>query len=63
MQVLDCEGLEGRLLSSSYTPSRSDPRCAAMLDALTALFSEHSVDGVVRMEYDTNVYYGRPEID
>jgi hypothetical protein len=34
-----------------------------MLDALTALFSEHSVDGVVRMEYDTNVYYGRPEID
>lgn len=51
-QVLDYEGLEGRLLSSSYTPSRSDPTCPAMLDSL---------DGTVRMEYQTDAF-GKPKI-
>jgi SAM-dependent methyltransferase len=59
-QVLDYRGLEGRLLSSSYTPPRDDPRCPPMLDALMTLFGEHSIDGVVRIDYDTKVYYGRP---
>ena len=61
-QVLDYEGLEGRLLSSSYTPSRSDLRSPAMLDSLAALFEAHAAHGVVRMVYDTNVYYSRTGI-
>ena len=60
-QILDYQGLEGRLLSSSYAPPRSDPTCPTMLEALGILFAEHSVDGRVRMEYDTNVYFGRPD--
>ena len=62
-QVLDYEGLEGRLLSSSYAPTRGDPRCTAMLDALGTLFAEHAIEGRVRMEYDSNVYYGQPELE
>ena len=58
-QLLGYEALEGRLLSSSYMPTREDASCPAMLAALTALFREHEVDGTVGMEYDTEVYYGQ----
>jgi len=58
-QLLGYAALEGRLLSNSYMPTREDPNCPAVLAALTALFREHAIDGTVRMEYDTEVYYGR----
>jgi SAM-dependent methyltransferase len=56
--LLGYEALEGRLLSSSYMPTREDPNGPAMLTALAALFGEHATDDTVKMEYDTEVYYG-----
>jgi len=58
-QVFDCEGLKGRLLSSSYAPEPGDPRYAPMLEVLGKLFTEHQTGGKVVFEYDTLVYYGR----
>ena len=33
-----------------------------MLDSLAALFEAHAAGGIVRIVYDTNVYYSRPGI-
>jgi SAM-dependent methyltransferase len=58
-QVFDFEGLQGRLLSSSYAPEAGHPKHAPMLDALDKIFREHQTNGKVTFEYDTTVYYGR----
>jgi SAM-dependent methyltransferase len=60
-QVVDYQGLKGRLLSSSYTPEEGDPHREAMLLELQHLFDRHQQDGSVRIEYDTEVYIGRPQ--
>jgi len=57
-QDFDYEGLEGRLRSSSYTPEVGHPNHAPMLDELRKLFEEHQVNGRVRFEYTTTIYYG-----
>jgi ubiquinone/menaquinone biosynthesis C-methylase UbiE len=58
-QRLSYEALEGRLLSSSYAPERGEPSCASMLADLRRIFDEFQENGLVRMEYDTNIYFGR----
>jgi ubiquinone/menaquinone biosynthesis C-methylase UbiE len=58
-QTLDLEGLEGRLLSSSYVPLGDSPEYASMLADLHALFNSYQENGSVRMEYDTEVYYAQ----
>jgi SAM-dependent methyltransferase len=58
-QLFDYAGLEGRLLSSSYTPDANSPHYAEMLRALKVLFEECRENGVVSFDYDTNVYFGR----
>jgi SAM-dependent methyltransferase len=58
-QTFDLAGLRGRLLSSSYTPAKDDPRREPMLAALPELFDRHQVGGQVAFEYDTYAYYGR----
>lgn len=58
-QTLDLEGLRARLVSSSYTPAPGQPGHAEMLEALAALFAQHQVAGLVAMDYDTLVFYGR----
>jgi SAM-dependent methyltransferase len=58
-QVFDCEGLKGRLLSSSYAPEPGHPKHAPMLERLKAIFDQYQVNGKVVFEYDTAVYYGR----
>lgn len=57
-QVLDFEGLKGRLMSSSYAPQPGHPRHAPMIEALRALFRQHELDGGVTFEYETRVYLG-----
>ena len=57
-QEFDLDGLEGRLLSSSYAPGPGHARHEAMIAALRVLFSDHQVEGRVRFEYDTEVYLG-----
>ena len=62
-QRLDLEGLAGRLLSSSYAPAPGHPRHAPMMEALRRLFAEHEEDGVVWMDYDTEIFVGRLDRD
>jgi len=58
-QMFDYEGLEGRLLSSSYAPETGQRGHDAMLGELRALFDKYQEDGTVAFAYDTSVYYGR----
>jgi len=58
-QDLGYEALDGRLLSSSYAPQPGEPECEPMLDELRQIFDEHQAGGLVRMEYDTSIYFGK----
>ena len=58
-QVFDFEGLKGRFLSASYAPEPDHPNFEPMLADLRRLFDAHQVDGVVTIEYDTEVFYGQ----
>jgi SAM-dependent methyltransferase len=57
-QVLDYTALEGRLLSSSYSPARNSSGYDAMISDLKALFNKHRQQGVITLQYDTKVYVG-----
>jgi SAM-dependent methyltransferase len=60
-QGFDYPALEGRLLSSSYTPQSDDAGYASMLRELRRIFDSHQVNGRVTFEYNTCVYYGQWE--
>lgn len=57
-QSFDYEGLQGRLLSSSYAPLDGHPNHEPMLQCLREIFAEHQEQGMVRFEYETQVYFG-----
>jgi SAM-dependent methyltransferase len=59
-QILDFEGLKGRLMSSSYAPQPGAPDYAPMMERLRALFEAHAQGGRIVMPYETLVYFGRP---
>ena len=59
-QEVDYTGLEGRLLSSSYTPTSDHANYDTMLRELRRIFDAHQIDDRVSLEYNTLVYYGRP---
>ncbi|MFX0166111.1 MAG: class I SAM-dependent methyltransferase [Candidatus Hodarchaeota archaeon] len=58
-QDLDFNGLKGRLLSVSYIPLEGGPNYEKMLDELKMIFEENMKNGRVRIEYDTEIYYGK----
>lgn len=58
-QDFDYASLEGRLLSSSYAPQEGDASHEPMLADLRRIFDTYQHSGFVRMEYDTNIYFGR----
>ncbi len=58
-QEFDYPALEGRLLSSSYTPQAGDPAYPPMLRELRRMFDAHQANGRVTFEYDTRMYYGQ----
>ncbi|WP_118972977.1 class I SAM-dependent methyltransferase [Taibaiella koreensis] len=57
-QVFDYEGLEGRLLSSSYMPAAGEEGYEAMLADLRILFDGYQEDGCITIHYETRVYSG-----
>lgn len=57
VQVLDLEGVKGRLRSSSYTPAESDPRFGPMMEKLESIFAEHNESDRIQVLYDTNIFY------
>ena len=58
-QEFDYAGLEGRLLSSSYTPGLNHPNYFAMLLELRRIFDAHQAGGRVAFEYNTRLYFGQ----
>jgi ubiquinone/menaquinone biosynthesis C-methylase UbiE len=58
-QKFDYTALEGRLLSSSYTPPVGHPAHEPMLSELRRIFETYQRGGAVLMEYDTNLYFGQ----
>jgi SAM-dependent methyltransferase len=57
-QVLDRIGLRGRLLSASYAPKSGHPAHESMLAALDELFDRCQSNGIVRMDYRTELFLG-----
>lgn len=57
-QEFDCEGLAGRLRSSSFIPTPGAPNYEPMMAELRRIFDAHNQDGRVRLEYSTHVYFG-----
>jgi SAM-dependent methyltransferase len=60
-QDLDFEGLKGRLLSVSYIPLEGALNYDNMLKELYEVFTTYEREGKVRLEYDTEIYYGKLE--
>lgn len=58
VQLLDLDGFQARLLSSSYLPGDGHPRRGEMLAAAERLFIDHRRDGRIRLEYDCEVHLG-----
>ena len=58
-QVVDFDGLRGRLTSASYAPVPGHPNHEPMMRELAAIYERHQQDGRVRIVYDTKVFYGR----
>ena len=58
-QIFNYEGVEGRLLSSSYAPQPGHPNHAPMLRELRRIFDLHQQRGRVNIEYTTRMFYGQ----
>lgn len=58
-QAFDFEGLKGRLLSSSYMPTKDDAGYEPMINDLRRLFNKYQQDELITINYDTKVYVGR----
>jgi SAM-dependent methyltransferase len=59
VQSFDLAGVQGRLLSSSYTPEAGHPEHEPMLGKLAGIFQECQIDGRIEFVYTTRMYFGR----
>ncbi len=59
VQELDYDGLQGRLLSSSYAPEAGHRDHEAMIRELRRIFDRYQVNDHITMEYNTRIFYGR----
>jgi len=60
-QELDFTRFKGRVLSSSYIPLSDNPIFPKMILELEDLFNKHQRNGIIRIEYDTEIYLGKLE--
>ncbi len=60
-QTFDFEGLKGRLLSSSYTPTKDHANYKPMIGQLKNIFERNNKFGKVEFIYNTELYFGRLE--
>ncbi len=58
-QILDFEGLKGRLMSSSYAPEPGTAQYPPMIAGLREVFDRHARGGEVTMPYATLVYFAQ----
>jgi SAM-dependent methyltransferase len=57
-QEFDFVGLQGRLLSSSYSPQPGHPNHLPMMAELRRIFDAHQKNGTIEFQYETRLYYG-----
>ena len=57
-QHFDYEGLEGRLLSSSYVPRKGENKFDNMIKELHLIFKKWNKNEKVTIQYDTKMFYG-----
>ena len=57
-QVVDLDGLKGRLLSSSYFPQPEHPSFPQTIAIVEDMYKRHQVDDRVSIEYKTILYVG-----
>lgn len=55
-QVLDLQGLKGRLLSSSYCP-KSGEEHNKLMEKMGQIFDKHQVNNEIEFEYETQIYW------
>jgi SAM-dependent methyltransferase len=55
-QLLDLEGLKGRVLSSSYMPDETHPDHEFMMYCLRKIFNRYEKNGTVSIDYDSRLY-------
>ena len=60
-QELDFASFKGRVLSVSYIPLADNPIFPKMILELEDLFNKHQKNGIIRIEYNTELYYGKLE--
>lgn len=58
-QDVDFAGLKGRVLSSSYMPNEGHKDFEFMIYCLKKIFMRYQENGLVRLDYDTKIYYGQ----
>jgi SAM-dependent methyltransferase len=56
VQVLDFDGLYGRLASSSYIPAPDDPAMQEMKRELREIFDRYQQNGTIELLYETKLY-------
>jgi SAM-dependent methyltransferase len=56
-QVLDLDGLRGRVVSSSYMPTPDSKDFPAMNEDLASLFAKHAESDRIEVLYLTKIYY------
>jgi SAM-dependent methyltransferase len=59
IQMLDFDALKGQLLSSSYIPLPGHSTYDEMISALAKLFVTYNENGLVRMEFETRLYWAK----
>ncbi|HUT80863.1 MAG TPA: class I SAM-dependent methyltransferase [Candidatus Bathyarchaeia archaeon] len=62
-QVFDFPSFQGRLESSSYAPTSDHPNYPKLISELKDLFDKYKIDDLVRIDYKTQMYYGRMSSD
>lgn len=60
-QVLNYEQFIGRLLSSSFSPNKNDKSYDCFLRDATEIFKKHVKEAVVKVDYDTLMFYCKVE--
>jgi ubiquinone/menaquinone biosynthesis C-methylase UbiE len=58
-QVLDYDGLKGRILSASYIPAEGEPGFRPMIEELKKLFHNHNQNGKVKIIYFAEIVWGK----
>lgn len=61
-QLLDFDGLVGRLQSTSYVPAPGDRDHDRMLARARGLFDAYAEDGKVRIDYTTQIFLGQLKV-